>query len=160
MRPSRAFVVVVVACFGCADPGAGEGEGEVDGCELGSLRATSTTLDVTTCLTVASGPNDDSQGFRFAAGEAFDLNIGALAEFTETLPATLDETNSSAFGRFVDDGLRWDIAAGAIGGLPLGEATVTLTRIDGADIDGSVDAVAVPDGENDSLDSVFLALSF
>ncbi len=160
-RVSLALVLLLCSCA----PGVGEGEGEGEGdegegepaCELGSLLATSTTLDLSVCLDVASAPSETDLGFHFAVGDAFDLIMTPFQEVATT-PATLDASNSSSFGFFVDAGLRWNVATGGIGGVPQGQAALSIDSLD--DLEGGVDAVAVPDSDNDSLDSVFLTLRF
>jgi hypothetical protein len=81
----------------------------------------------------------------------------------QAAPFTLDGGNSAAFGRFERDGLSWVVSTGAIGGQDLGQSSLTVRSGAAADNGAGdlvvhLDGVAVPDFDNDSLDSVFITV--
>jgi hypothetical protein len=157
---SFCFAVVIAACAPVDEPDGGEGEGEGEGaCDAGSFHVSTTTFESFGCLDRASAPGGGEADFRFVSGAAIDLRVSASDEVTP--PITLDESNSSAFGNFsLNGGARWSIATGAIGGSPVGEASLVVDAIDGTDVDGRFDGLAIPDADNPDIDGVFVTLTF
>ena len=143
MRPLLLVPLFICSLRSCAcvvaDPGEGEGEGEGDsGC-----------VDV-----VAVG--DDGDACANVFGDGTDLHVEAdgvdltVSTFGTDVAAaqTLDENNSSCFASFTRDDGAYRVAAGAIGGAPVGECHVVIAAIDDGDgfvVDG--DGFAAKDGD-------------
>jgi len=147
-----ALLPVVAACAP-VDGDDGNDGGSDDACDVGRFVATTITFEESGCLDEvvhdgttfsASAPGLSWQVF------AFDDSAAA--------GTVLDDSNSSTTARYEREGLEWVAFTGAIGGTPQGESTLTLDVVSDSAWRGRIDGVAVPGGNNDSLDSVFVTV--
>jgi NOL1/NOP2/fmu family ribosome biogenesis protein len=157
--PTRlsSLLVLPLALFAC-DNGENPPIDE-SACPVARLLAESVSIDVDLCIDVATA-EENRRVFRFQHPGTLNMTAESFEEVA-TLPFTLDTAqNGNVFGSFEHEGGRWDIAVGLIGGLPLGEASLELTAIDGQAINGTFEGVAVPGDENELFENVFLTITF
>ena len=158
--PRTAALVLLLALLqsgtiACETTGAdSESDDDTPACELGSFTATSLLFEDGGCLDEVTRANS---GVTVAFGTTFSWRVDAFAN--PLVAGVYDDTNSSANGRYEREGLEWVAFTGAIGGLPQGESTTTIDGVTDTAWTGSIDAVAVPGGANDSLDSVFVIVT-
>lgn len=146
-----ALAVAVAACPTSA-PSDDDDNDDDEGCTLGRFTVSSVRFEERGCLDVV----DRDGGLRAAFGTGLSWRVDRFS--TELDVWILDDTNSSAAGRYEREGAVWVAFTGAVGGQPLGESTVTIEALDGDTWQGTIDGVAVPDTGNDSLDSVFVTI--
>jgi len=159
--------VVVVGCVGCVAVDDGAADDTVDGgdevvdddCPIGVVLASSVSFAERLCLTAAT--SEAGPHVVMASGPRWSWDVQSFGAEVQAPPFTLDGGNSAAFGRFERDGLSWVVSTGAIGGQDLGQSSLTVTSVDAdgsgvGDLVVHLDGVAVPDFDNDSLDSVFI----
>ena len=149
---ASALLAVVAACAPVDDGGGSDG-GDGDDCDVGRFVATTIAFEESGCLDEVV-----HEGATFSASapglswQVFAFDDGAAAG------TVLDDSNSSTTGRYEREGLEWVAFTGAIGGTPQGESTLTLAAVTENAWRGRIDGVAVPGGNNDSLDSVFVTV--
>ncbi len=142
---------------GCAAGGGGDDDHDHDDVlELGDVVKTTLSIEKRACLT-SNAADLAARSVEATVDEHFRWKVDVFADFTP--PLTVDDDNSSAFGSYTREGLSWQAITGAIGGVPVGESSADIDAIDDGVAAGSVDAVYVPDGGNDSLDSVFVTIT-
>ena len=158
-------VVVGAVVVGCAavDDGAVDGGNEVvdDDCPIGVVEASSVSFAERLCLTAAS--SEAGPHVVMASDPRWSWDVQSFGAEVQAPPFTLDGGNSAAFGRYERDGLSWVVSTGAIGGQDLGQSSLTVRSGAAADNGAGdlvvhLDGVAVPDFDNDSLDSVFITV--
>jgi hypothetical protein len=167
-RPSLAFALLPAlvaglggAVVGCApaDPGDTDDDDDVPACDVGRFVATSIAFEEAGCLDdVGRDGTTLSASAPGLSWEVFAFDAAGFEDGTFEPGTVLDDGNSSTTARYEREGLEWVVFAGAIGGTPQGEGTLTLDAVDDATWRGRVDGVAVPGGNNDSLDSVFVTI--
>jgi hypothetical protein len=150
---ATALLPVVAACAPLDNTG-DDDDGENDSaCEVGRFVATTIAFEESGCLDQVV---HDGATFSVSAPglswQVFAFDDGVAAG------TVLDDTNSSTTGRYEREGLEWVAFTGAIGGTPQGESTLTLDAVTDGAWRGRIDGVAVPGGNNDSLDSVFVTV--
>jgi hypothetical protein len=162
-RPTITLLVAVVAVAavvaGCADGGAADADGGDagdDDCSIGVVLASSLTFEERLCVTRAS--TEEGNRFVIEAGTRFSWDVQEFGGDEPVLPLVLDVGNSGAFGHFDRDGLSWVVSSGGIGGQPQGQSTLTVDAVEGGAFAGHLDGAAVPDFNNETLDSVFVTV--
>jgi len=154
------WVVAVPTAVGCAggDDGATADDDVADDCDVGVLLASSLTFEERLCLSRAA--IDEGNRFVMEVGTRFSWDVQGFGGDEEVPPLVLDASNSSAFGHFDREGLSWVVSAGAIGGLAQGQSSLTVEVVAAAAgaFAGHLDGAAVPDFNNDTLDSVFVTI--
>ena len=158
---TTASLAVVVGC--AAVDGAVDGGNEVvdDDCVIGVVEASSVSFAERLCLTAAT--SEAGPHVVMASDPRWSWDVQSFGAEVQAPPFTLDGGNSAAFGRFERDGLSWVVSTGAIGGQAQGQSSLTVRSGAAADSGAGdlvvhLDGVAVPDFDNDSLDSVFITV--
>jgi hypothetical protein len=151
-------VAVAVCAVGCAaDDGSGSGSDDDDDvCEHGDVVVSSLLFEERNCL---SSNLADLAGRSVEAkvDDHFRWKVDVFAPFEP--PMVVDDQNSSTIGTYVREGLTWVAFTGAIGGVPVGESSADIDAVVDNAATGTVDATFVPDNGNDSLDTVFVAIT-
>jgi hypothetical protein len=151
-RPSLAFALLPALVLACAPSDVDDGGDGAPDCDLGRFVATSIAFEEAGCL--------DSvvrDGATFSA-TAPGLSWEVFAFDDSAAGTVLDDGNSSSTGRYEREGLEWVAFTGAVGGTPQGESTLTIDAVSDSGWQGRLDGVAVPGGNNDDLDSVFVTV--
>ena len=157
----RAIITLLVAAVavlaGCADGGAADGaDAGVDDCSIGAVLASSLTFEERLCVTKAG--IEEGNRFVMEAGTRFTWDVQRFGSDEPVPPLVLDVSNSAAFGHFDRDGLSWVVSSGAVGGQPQGQSTLAVDAVDAGAFAGHLDGAAVPDFNNETLDSVFVTV--
>lgn len=151
---TAALVLAVLATAAGCTPTVTSDDDDTPACESGSFTATSLLFEEGGCLDEVTR---EGSGVRVVFGTRFSWRVDAFAD--PLVAGVYDDTNSSSTGRYEREGLEWVAFTGAIGGTPQGESTTTITALTDTSWEGDIDAVAVPGGNNDSLDSVFVVVT-
>lgn len=154
-RLPLALALLPALVVACAPTGSDGSDGDDDAaCDVGRFVATSIALEEAGCLDAVV--RDGATFSASAPGLSWD--VFAFDDSAVAAGTVLDDGNSSATARYEREGLEWVAFTGAIGGTPQGESALTLDDA-GDDIwHGRIDGVAVPGGNNDSLESVFVTV--
>lgn len=150
--PLALLLPTFVACAPLPEDGS-DGDDDVPACEVGRFVATSIAFEEAGCLDTVV--RDGTTFSAAAAGLSWEVFAFDSAVAAGTV---LDNGNSSTTARYEREGLEWVVFAGAIGGTPQGESTLTVDAVTDTTWRGRIDGVAVPGGNNDSLDSVFVTV--
>jgi hypothetical protein len=149
--PLALALLPLVACDPL--PEDGSDSDDVAACPVGHFVATSIAFEEAGCL-----DDVDREGTTLSASAA-GLSWQVFAFDSAVAAGTiLDDSNSSTSARYEREGLEWVVFSGTIGGIPQGESALTLDDVDDDTWHGRIDGVAVPGGNNDSLDSVFVTV--